>query len=146
MIRLVYVLAATSSLAGCAVQPAAVSPALPVAPVPVAAAAPPVADAEPEIGTFGFDVAGMDRSVAPGDDWVEFANGSFLRNLQIPADRSSYGMFHRLDDLSRARTREIIEAAARESAAAGTNAQKVGDFYSAFMDEAAIEARGAAPL
>jgi putative endopeptidase len=55
-------------------------------------------------------------------------------------------MFNKLDDLSRERTREIIEADAASSAAAGTNAQRVGDFYKAFMDEAAIEGRGAAPL
>ncbi len=113
--------------------PAAVEPA--PAPAPKA-----------QIGSFGFDVAGMDRSVAPGDDFVEFANGSYLKTLEIPADRSSYGMFVKLDDLSRERTRAIIEAAAAANGAPGSVDQKVGDYFASFMDEAAIEAKGAAPL
>lgn len=147
MKQLLLCLAATTALAGCATSPAPVETASaePVVPAeaPVVAAAPAP---KPEIGTFGFDVAGMNRAVAPGQDWVEFANGTYLRQLEIPADRSSFGMFNRLDELSRERTRTIIEEAAKQSGAAGTNAQKVGDFYNSFMDEAAIEQRGAAPL
>jgi putative endopeptidase len=114
------------------------------APVETAAATP--ARPKPQLGTFGVDTAGINRTVAPGQDWVEFANGTYLRTLEIPADRSSFGAFNTLDDLSRTRTRGIIEEAASAPAASGTNAQKVGDFYKAFMDEAAIEQRGAAPL
>jgi putative endopeptidase len=145
MQRLMILLCAGTALAGCATTPAAVETAAPAetAPVAVAEAAPAP---KPEIGTFGFDVAGMNRSVAAGEDWVEHANGTYLGNLEIPADRASYGMFTKLDELSRERTRKIIEEAAASKGAAGTNAQRVGDFYSAFMDEAAIEARGAAPL
>ena len=146
MVRLVCFLAATSALAACTVQPPAVAPAAPAEPIAAAQPAPAAAGEKPDIGTFGFDAQGMNRSVAPGHDWVEFANGTYLRTLEIPAHRSSFGMFHRLDDLSRERTREIIEAAAKTTAAEGTNAQKVGDFYRSYMDEAAVEARGAAPL
>ncbi|MDQ3246354.1 MAG: M13 family metallopeptidase [Pseudomonadota bacterium] len=88
----------------------------------------------------------MDRAIAPGEDWVQFASGQYYRTVEIPADRASFGMFHRLDDLSRERTRAIIEEAAKTTATAGTNAQKVGDHYSSFMDEAAIETRGTTPL
>jgi putative endopeptidase len=146
MKRLLLALAATTALAGCATTPApvetaAVDPAPATANVAAAPAAP-----KPELGTFGIDTAGLNRTVAPGQDWVEFANGTYLRNLEIPADRSSFGAFNTLDDLSRTRTRGIIEEAAASTAAAGTNAQKVGDFYKSFMDEAAIEQRDAAPL
>ena len=145
MTRLVALLAAGTILSGCATQEPIAAASVSVAPV---AEAPPVvaSAAKPEIGTFGFDIAGMDRSVAPGDDWVQFANGTYLRTLEIPADKAAYGMFNRLDELSRERTRAIIEEAARSNPQAGTNGQKVGDFYNSFMDEAAIEARGAAPL
>ncbi|WP_294172787.1 M13-type metalloendopeptidase [uncultured Sphingomonas sp.] len=137
------ILAASTALAACATTPTPVeTAAAPAMPAETAAAAP----AKPEIGTFGLDVGGMDRSTAAGEDWVQFANGTYARTLEIPADKASYGMFNRLDELSRERTREIIDAAAAAPAAAGTNAQKVGDFYKAFMDEAAIEGRGAAPL
>jgi putative endopeptidase len=145
MRSLIVVLAAGTMLGGCATR----SVDLPPPPIEAAVAVPePVAAPaeKPEIGTFGFDVGGVDRSVAPGDDWVQFANGTYLRTLEIPADRAAYGMFTRLDELSRERTREIIEASAKANSPAGTNAQKVGDFYNAFMNEAAIEARGATPL
>jgi putative endopeptidase len=146
MKRLLSAFAATTILAGCAAtpEPIVTAPAPEVAVVPVASPAP--AAPRPELGSFGFDAAGMNRSVEPGHDWVEFANGNYLRTLEIPADRSSFGAFNVLDELSRTRTRGIIEEAAKQNAAEGTNAQKVGDFYKSFMDEAAIEARGAAPL
>ena len=103
--------------------------------------------AKPELGTFGFDEAGMDRTVAPGDDFYDFASGTWTKNNPIPADKSSYGMFNKLADLSEARTRTIIEAAAADkSAAPGSEAQKVGDYYRSFMDEAGIEAKGLTPL
>jgi putative endopeptidase len=146
MKQLLACLAATTILAGCATNRAPVevvgTPAT-VEPAQAAAAAPAP---KPELGTFGVDTAGMNRAVTAGQDWVEFANGTYLRNLEIPADRSSFGAFNTLDDLSRTRTRGIIEEAAGSTAAAGTNAQKVGDFYKSFMDEAAIEQRGVAPL
>ncbi|MBU3078795.1 M13 family metallopeptidase [Sphingomonas quercus] len=97
----------------------------------------------PQLGSFGLDVSGMDRSVKPGDDFYRFANGAWADKTEIPADRSVYGMFVVLDDLSQARTREIIELAANNPAG---NGQKVGDYFASFMDEAGIEAKGAAPL
>ena len=108
-----------------------------------AAAAGPVAPAEaarPQIGSFGFDVAGMDRSVDPGDNFYRFANGNWDRITEIPADRSNYGMFTMLDDLSRTRTREILEEAAQ------TPGTRIGDLYASFMDEAAVNAAGIAPV
>ncbi len=104
------------------------------------------ADVAPKIGTFGFDVAGMDTSVKPGDDFVAYANGKYFATLEIPADKTAYGMSSGLSDLSRERTRTIIEKAAASGGAPGSEAQKVGDFFASFMDEAAIEAKGIAPL
>jgi putative endopeptidase len=102
--------------------------------------------AKPALGTFGFDTAGMDRSVAPGDDFNKFANGKWEENTPIPADRSSWGGFGVLRDLSDQRTRDVIQAAAQTKAAPGSSTQKVGDYYASFMDEAAIEAKGIAPV
>jgi putative endopeptidase len=134
--------AATLSLAACTTAETAQAPAATAAPIAEAVAPAPKA----ELGSFGFDATGMDRSVNPGDDFVGFANGAYIRNTEIPADRSSFGMFHKLDDLSRERTRAIIEESSKSNAAPGSEAQKVGDFFASFMDEAAIEAKGAAPL
>ncbi len=107
-----------------------------------------VTSGKPELGSFGIDVAGMDKSVTPGNDWVRYVNGTYIEKLEIPADKSNYGMFTKLRDLSQERTRAIIEGAAEgaKSAPKGSEAQKVGDWYASFMDEAAIEAKGAAPI
>ncbi len=145
MIRLVCVLAASTALAGCAAQTstiAAPSPA-PVAPTVEAVAVGPVEPAAapgPQIGTFGFDMAGMDRSVAPGDNFYQHSNGTWVRTTPIPADKSNYGTFNVLDDLSRERTRAIIEEAARDPN------DKIGAAYASFMDAASVEAKGLAPL
>jgi putative endopeptidase len=101
---------------------------------------------KPQLGTFGFDAAGMDRTVAPGDDFYKFANGKWDETTPIPGDRSSWGGFAILRDLSDQRTREVIQAAAAAKGAPGSVGQKVGDYYAAFMDEAAIEAKGLAPV
>ncbi len=101
---------------------------------------------KPEFGTFGFDTTGMDKTVKPGDSFYDYASGAWAKNTPIPSDKPAYGMFNHLADLSEARTREIIEAASKAKAANGTEAQKVGDYYASFMDEAAIEAKGLKPL
>jgi putative endopeptidase len=112
----------------------------------LALAAPAAAADKPELGSFGFDEAGMDKSVKPGDDFVAYTSGTYLKALEIPADRSNYGMFTRLRDLSQERTRLIIEEAAKQTHAPGSNGQKVGDYYASYMDEAGIEAKGIAPI
>ena len=107
------------------------------------AAAGPVAPASangPQIGTFGFDMAGRDLSVAPGTDFFDHADGTWYKDTQIPADRSSYGMFHVLQDLSLSRTRGILDDAAK------TPGNKIGEFYASFMDEATVNAKGLAPV
>jgi putative endopeptidase len=93
----------------------------------------------------GLDLAGMDRSVRPGDDFFRYANGTWLENTPIPADRSSWGSFWILAEEANRRAVDLIQGAA----AAGStdpDARKVGDYYAAFMDEDRIEARGASPL
>lgn len=146
MLKHILMLSAASlTLAACSMTRTASAPAA-AAPAPVAVVEAPPPAPKPEIGTWGFDLAGMDRSVTTGDDWGRFANGTYLKNVEIPADRSNYGMFTKLRDLSQARTREIIEAAAASGGAPGSEAQKVGDYYASFMDEATIEAKGLAPL
>ena len=128
---------------------AGLSIAVATAPALAADAAVPVATAataKPELGTWGFDTSGMDKSVSPGDSFFGFANGHWAKTTEIPADRSNWGGFAILRDLSDKRTRAIIEEAAAAQAAPGSNQQKVGDYFATFMDEAAIEAKGAQPL
>ncbi len=93
----------------------------------------------------GIDLAGMDRSVKPGDDFFTYANGSWIQSIQIPADRSSYGVGPMLADKTTAEVRGLIEEAAR-TASSDADARKIGDYYASYMDEAGIEAKGLAPL
>ena len=100
--------------------------------------------ARPEFGTVGLDTAAMDTSVRPGDDFNAYMNGGWLKTVVIPPDRSSWGDVARLREQSAARVRGLAEAAAKAPASADET--KFGDLYASFMDEAAIEAKGIAPL
>jgi putative endopeptidase len=88
----------------------------------------------------------MKPSVPAGQNFYEHANGAWTEKTSIPADRSNYGMFTALADLSEERTKDVIEQAAKTKAAAGSDAQKVGDYFASFMDEAAVEKAGLAPI
>src|SRR5262245_13027250 len=94
----------------------------------------------------GVDLAAMDRSVRPGDDFYGYANGKWLATTEIPADRPQWGAAGELDERLRAETKEILEAAARSNAPAGSVERKVGDFYASAMDEAGVESKGLTPL
>jgi predicted metalloendopeptidase len=94
----------------------------------------------------GIDAAGMDRSVAPGDDFNAYANGGWIKATPIPPDKSSYGIFAILADETRKRTQSLIQESAKAGSAGSADARKIGDYYASFMDEAAIEAKGIAPL
>jgi len=96
--------------------------------------------AKPTYGTYGFDTAGMDASVKPGDDFYEYANGTWLKNTPIPADKSNYGAFTVLDELSQKRTREILDGAKTDPNS------KIGVAYATYLDSAAVEAKGLAPI
>lgn len=94
----------------------------------------------------GIDLAGMDLSVRPQDDFFRYVNGKWVDNTAIPGDQSTYGTFAMLRDRAQQDVRAIIEAEAASGAAAGSNAQKIGDLYKSFMDEGRIESLGATPL
>src|SRR5580658_2944347 len=96
--------------------------------------------------TAGIDVAGMDKSVTAGDDFNAYANGGWMKATPIPADKASYGIFSVLADETRKRLLALIQESAKAGSAAGDDARKIGDYYSSFMDEAAIESKGLAPL
>jgi putative endopeptidase len=107
---------------------------------PAGQAAAPAAQGKPQFGTFGFDEAGMDRSVAPGDDFYAFANGTWSKNTPIPADKSNFGAFEVLQDLSDLRTRGLLETAGKDPVS------KIGQAYATYLDTAMIESKGLAPI
>lgn len=98
--------------------------------------------AKPVLGSFGVETDYMDKSVDPGDNFFKYVNGTWLANTEIPADKSNYGAFNILADLSDDRVKAIIEASSAKAVEDGSEEQKIGDFYAAFMDTDAIEANG----
>ena len=94
----------------------------------------------------GIDLSHGYPDVRPQDDLFRHVNGKWIDTHEIPADRASDGAFHHLREKSEKNIRTIIEEAAASKAAVGTEAQKVGDLYASFMDEAKIEALGVSPL
>ena len=90
--------------------------------------------------------ADFDRSVRAQDDLFEFVNGTWLKTTDIPADKSNYGTFGKLADLSQKRIRKLIEDTAADEHPAGSLKQKVGDFYRSFMDSETIESLGSKPI
>ncbi len=100
----------------------------------------------PKQDTHGISVANMDRSVKPGDNFYLYCNGDWIKRTELPPDRARLSVFSGLADLSDKRTAALIEETAKGNAPAGSSARKIADLYNSFMDEAAIEARGLAPL
>src|SRR5579859_1763649 len=101
--------------AACASKAPAVEKPAEAEPKPAAqAAAPAGAEVSP-----GIDVQGIDRSVQPGDDFFKFANGTWIKNTEIPADRGSYGTGEILLELTAKRTADLIAEVSKDPAAAG---------------------------
>ncbi len=103
----------------------------------IAADAPPPQD---------FLAAHMDTSVDPGVDFFDYANGAWLKAHPIPASESGWGIGNEVDEELYARLRTISEQAAQANATAGSDQQKIGDFWATAMDTAKADALGAHPL
>lgn len=94
-----------------------------------------------------FDVAGMDTSTAACNDFYQYANGGWLKANPIPAAYPAWGVGNVLNEKNRDVLHEILEAAAKNTAAKkGSNEQKVGDYFASCMDEAKIETEGLKPV
>ncbi len=100
----------------------------------------------PVLGSYGIKTSSMDLSVKPGDNFFKYVSGTWLSETEIPADKSSYGGFAVLADLSNERVKAIIEEASAKSGAKGSEEQKIGDFYASFMDTGAIQTAGLKPI
>jgi putative endopeptidase len=96
-------------------------------------------------GSWGFDTAGMDRNVKPGDDWFDFVNGTWAKNTTIRPDRTSEGAFINLRDLSEVRVHKLLDSY-RVDDRANPDRMKAAILYQGYMDEPTIEKLDAAPL
>ena len=106
------------------------------------------ADTVPATGTgaSGIDTQYIDTGVRAQDDFFSYLNGKWLKTTEIPADRSSSGTFIQLREDTVPQLRGIIEGDQKTHAKAGTDAQKIGDLYTSFMDEKTLNQLGTKPL
>jgi len=94
-----------------------------------------------------FNVQNMDTKIKPGDDFYSYTDGTWLKNNPIPADKNSKDAFDELFERNRENIREIItEAASAKDVVAGSNKQKIGQFYKSGMDTVKIGEQGLKPL
>jgi len=114
------------------------APAQALPPAPALAATPPAA--------AGIDLASIDPKASPCQDFYAFACGGWIARNEIPADKSRWGSFGQLEERNAERLRVILEAAAARADPGDALTRKVGDYYAACMDEAAIERAGRADL
>jgi putative endopeptidase len=118
-----------------------------LAPSIVLIAQEPAPAAEPAARTsHGVDLSAIDKSVKPGDDFFHYANGEWINRTQIPPDRGGIGVFAELDQIASKRTASIIEEAAKQGGAPGSSSRMIADLYNSYMNEAAIESKGLAPI
>ncbi|SEA12423.1 endothelin-converting enzyme Metallo peptidase. MEROPS family M13 [Flavobacterium gillisiae] len=94
----------------------------------------------------GLMLKNMDTLIRPGDNFDAYVNGTWQRNTAIPADKPSYGAGYMVYDKSQEDVKAIIETAAKSDFAAGSDEQKIGNFYGSFMDSVARNKIGIAPL
>jgi len=110
------------------------------------AAAASSASAKPVLAS-GIAKEYVDPSVKAQDDFFVHLNGKWLSSTEIPADKSSWGSFAKLQDDTQPKLLAIIENAAKDpKKVAGSDAQKIGDFYASYMNEKKLEELGIAPL
>src|SRR6266542_6213929 len=95
-----------------------------------------------------LDANNRDSSVKPGDDFFLFANGSWIKQTEIPPEYSRWGAFNELIELNNDALHTIAEKAAQTQVDPkfAPETQKVGDYYASGMDEQAIEAMRTKPL
>ena len=94
----------------------------------------------------GFDTASMDTTASPCDNFYQFACGNFSKHHPIPADLPEIDEFANLYEVNTAALHDILEQAAAAQAPAGTNQQKIGDYYQSCLNTAAIDKRGLAAI
>lgn len=95
---------------------------------------------------LGINAGSMDRTIKPGDDFNLFANGSWLKSVEIPADRSDTGSHYVAFKETERQQNELLSAILKSDPAPSSNEARIKDYHSAYMDQAGIDAAGLAPV
>ncbi|MYM35973.1 M13 family peptidase [Duganella sp. FT94W] len=94
----------------------------------------------------GIDLKTLDTAVRPQDDFYGYVNGIWVRNTEIPADKSTWGTYIELREIAQGQLRSVIEATVKHPGKAGSETHKIADLYTSFMNEKARDAAGLKPL
>ena len=94
----------------------------------------------------GIDVQALSPTIRIQDDFYRHVNGTWSDKTEIPADKSRWGAFDELREASLVQVRAIIEGAAKNPGAAGSEARKIGDLYASFTDQKTRDALGLKPV
>ena len=137
-VAIVSVLLATSALAAIAFETRS-------QPARAAAAATTATSKKPTFGMWGVDLAGMDRSTSPGDDFFRYVNGAWYDKAVIPSDRTSTGSFLDLDIQSEDRLRAIMAELEARKDKLTPDEKRVYDLYHSYADSARVEQLGLKP-
>ena len=108
-------------------------------------AGPDTNTAAARVSASGIDLKAMDKGVKPGDDFFAYANGNWVRNTEIPADRSSVGGFYIADQEREKNSVTLFDSILKSNAAATSDEGRIANFYKAYLDTAAIDKAGMAP-
>lgn len=111
-----------------------------------AAPAPVPTGPKPELGSFGVDLAAMDTTVNPADDFYGYVNGAWLKTYELKPDEMRYGSFIKLVYRSEDQVKAILDELSQKNAAPGSIGQKIADYFASYMDIEALNKKGIEPL
>lgn len=94
----------------------------------------------------GIDHQYFDQNVKGNDDFYQHVNGGWLKNTEIPADKSRWGTFDILHEESLKQLHDIVDELSKQQLVEGSSEQKVASLYANFMDEKSIETLGIQPI
>jgi putative endopeptidase len=94
----------------------------------------------------GIDLAAIDKSVTPGDDFDKYANGAWEKSAEIPPDKSNIGVFSMINDTAQQREAALVKDIVNSNPSAGSDEARIANYYKAYMDTATIEKRGLTPI
>ena len=101
--------------------------------------------AKAELGSFGVELDARDESVKPGDNFFQYAGGTWYKNFEMPGDKTRYGAFDKLAERSETQIKAIVEEISKGE---NLNAEQqlIKDYYTAYMDTEAANAKGLSPI
>lgn len=94
----------------------------------------------------GIDLKTLDTAIRPQDDFYGYVNGVWTRNTEIPADKSTWGTYIELRETAQGQLRALIDATIKHPGKPNSDAHKIADLYTSFMDDKARNAAGFKPL